>query len=120
VLQSKPRRSCARSAHCVYGKNGQIEKRSRFEPKLLDRGHLFVLGRAALDGDLQRLFEAERVTIWDRGFQLENVRYVSDGDAISRMPGDLSGVLEQVARGSTVKLDLTEVVSEFVPGRRIE
>ena len=65
-----------------YGKNGQIEKRSRFEPKLLDRGHVFAVGRAALDADLQRLFEAERVTLWNHGFELENVRYVSATDAM--------------------------------------
>ena len=64
------------------GTDGQVEKRARFEPKLLERGHVLALGRATLDAELQKMFTAERVSLWDRGFEVENVRYVSDGDAL--------------------------------------
>jgi hypothetical protein len=65
-----------------YGKNGQIERRRRFEPRLLEHGHVLLLGRAALDDRVEQLFAPEQVEIWERGFALEAVRYVSGGDAL--------------------------------------
>jgi hypothetical protein len=65
-----------------YGKTGRLVRRDRFEPALLDGGHVLVLGRAALDAEVQRLFEPEGVEVWARGFEVRPVRYVSPGDAV--------------------------------------
>ncbi len=65
-----------------YGKAGQVERRQRFEPALLDRGHVLLLGRAALDDEVRRLFAPEGVGLRDRGFEVASVRYVSDADAL--------------------------------------
>jgi hypothetical protein len=65
-----------------YGKTGRIERRRRFEARLLERGHVLLLGRAALDDDVRQLFAPERVSIWERGFEFDAVRYVSAGDAL--------------------------------------
>ena len=65
-----------------YGKAGQVERRQRFEPALLERGHVLLLGRAALDDEVRRLFAPEGVGLWDRGFEVASVRYVSDADAV--------------------------------------
>jgi hypothetical protein len=49
-------------------------------------------------------------------------RLDQDGDAISRLPGDLAGVTKQaVKRGNNaVSITLDEVVIEFKPGRQIQ
>ena len=65
-----------------YGKAGQVERRHRFEPALLERGHVLLLGRAALDDEVRRLFAPEGVGLWDRGFEVASVRYVSEADAV--------------------------------------
>jgi hypothetical protein len=75
-------RAAASAIERRYGKSGQIERRRRFEPRLLERGHVLLLGRAALDDDVGQLFAPEHVTIWERGFEFAAVRYVSAGDAL--------------------------------------
>jgi hypothetical protein len=65
-----------------YGETGRLLHRDRFEPALLDGGHVLVLGRAALDEEVGRLFEPEGIEVWPRGFAVAAVRYVSPGDAV--------------------------------------
>jgi hypothetical protein len=65
-----------------YGKTGRLVRGERFDPALLDAGHVLVLGRAVLDDGLLRLFAAEGVEVWERGFAVEAVRHVSPGDAV--------------------------------------
>ena len=48
---------------------------------LLERGHLLLLGGAALDDEVRGLFATEGNGLWDRGFEVASVRYVSDADA---------------------------------------
>ena len=49
------------------------------------------------------------------------VRLDQDGDAISRMPGDLSGLVEGVKMGAKdLKITLSQRSQNFQPGRRID
>jgi hypothetical protein len=65
-----------------YGKTGRLVRSERFVPELLDDGHVLLLGRAALDEEVQRLFAPSGVEVWARGFEITPVRYVSPGDAV--------------------------------------
>jgi hypothetical protein len=65
-----------------YGKTGKLSRSERFDPSLLATGHVLVLGQAALDHEVARLFASEGVELWARGFAIAAVRYVSAGDAV--------------------------------------